>query len=116
MRLCYELLELKDNPEKRAIALARVNNLWINKLMPARRNLVQKAKFAKEVIHAVRTNEQPKILQIWEEDNRTEIIESVPEETADERVLIEMTEEQKKKITFAVTLLADTLKKIKESN
>lgn len=112
----YELLELRDNPQKRAIVLTRANKLWVNKLMPAGRNLVEKAKFAKEVIHAVRTDEQPKILQILEEDNKTEIIEAVPEETAEEQVFIEVTEEQKKKIAFAVTLLVDTLKKIKESN
>lgn len=112
----YELLELRDNPEKRTIVLTRAKNLWINNLMPVGRNLVQKAKFAKEVIHAVRSNEQPKILQILEEDNKTEIIEAVPEETAEGQVFIEVTEEQKKKIAFAVTLLVDTLKKIKESN
>ncbi|HIY02074.1 MAG TPA: hypothetical protein IAA26_09555 [Candidatus Blautia faecipullorum] len=104
-KIAIEIDELLNNPEKREIFLGRINSLWHRRIVPAGNKLSEKAKFAKDVAHAVVTNEQPKALRLLEESKSTEIKE-VSGESSEEQ-FVEITEEQRNRLILAMRILAD---------
>lgn len=111
--LYAEAMELKENPEKRAIVLARINRLWKEKIVPTGSKLIETAKFYKDVFHAVKTDEKPKVLKLLDEIKDMEVAEKNSVVSSEEKVSVEMTEEQRNRLLFAMVLAADTLKGIK---
>ena len=73
---------------------------------------IEKAKFVKDVAHAVLTNEEPKDLKLLDESENTEMIER-PSDISYEKIFVEMTPEQRNKLIFAIELMADALKNVK---
>lgn len=106
--------ELLENPKKRAIFLARVNNVWLNYVIPAKNKVIEKSKFIKDVAHAVLTNEEPKALKLLDESENAEMIER-SSDISSEKIFVEMTSEQRNKLIFAIELMADALKNVKVS-
>lgn len=104
--------ELLENPKKRAIFLARVNNVWLNYVIPAKNKVIEKSKFIKDVAHAVLTNEEPKALKLLDESENAEMIER-SSDISSEKIFVEMTSEQRNKLIFAIELMADALKNVK---
>ncbi|RGC79138.1 hypothetical protein [Faecalimonas umbilicata] len=113
--LVMKVKEILEDPEKRAIFLARVNSFWTNNLVPAGNKIAKKAKFVKDVVHAALTNEQPRVLKLLEESKKTEAVEVVPDMSCEEP-FIEITEEQRNRLAFAIALMADTLRSVKVLN
>lgn len=111
--LYAEMMELKEDPEKRAIVLARINRLWEEKIVPAGNKFIETAKFYKDVFHAVKAGEKPKALKLLDEIKDTEITERISVVSSEENISVEMTEEQRNRLLFAMALAADTLKDIK---
>lgn len=103
--LYAKTMELMEDPEKRAIVLARINCFWKEKLVPAGNKFIETAKFCKDVFYAVKEGEKPKVLKVTDETGDIEVIEK--------KVSVEMTEEQRNRLLFAMALVADTLKDMK---
>ena len=85
--LVMKVKEILEDPEKRAIFLARVNSFWTNNLVPAGNKIAKKAKFVKDVVHAALTNEQPRVLKLLEESKKTEAVEVVPDMSCESHLL-----------------------------
>ncbi len=71
--LVMKAKEILEDPEKRAIFLARVNSFWINNLVPAGNKIAKATKFVRDVGYAVWKNEQPKALRLLKESKKEEI-------------------------------------------